>query len=120
MKITGDLSDDAVLGELGARLARTRLEQNVTQQQLAKEAGVSKATVERIETGREVRTGSLIRVLRAAGRLEALDSLFPEPLPNPIERARRRGKRRQRARSRGQASGDDLPWRWGAPDEPDR
>jgi transcriptional regulator with XRE-family HTH domain len=86
-----------VLDELGARLARTRLEQNVSQEQLASEAGVSKSTVERIETGREVKVTSLVRILRALGRLELLDQLLPEPLPSPIERARIQGRRRQRA-----------------------
>lgn len=117
MRIEPTVGDEAVLRELGARLARTRLEQNVSQQQLAKEAGVSKATVERIETGREVRTGSLIRVLRAVGLLEALDRLIPEPLPNPVERASRQGKRRRRARRRDEGSGPaDVPWQWGSDD----
>jgi transcriptional regulator with XRE-family HTH domain len=112
VKIENENSDRAVLDELGARLARTRLEQNTSQEQLATAAGVSKSTVERIETGREVKLSSFVRVLRALGRLELLDRLLPEPLPSPIERIRIQGKRRQRAaepRREGQPSG---PWRW--------
>lgn len=97
MKIENGNSDKAVLDELGSRLARTRLEQNVSQEQLAGEAGVSKSTIERIETGREVKVTSLVRILRALGRLELLDQLLPEPLPSPIERARLQGRLRQRA-----------------------
>lgn len=118
MKIEASLNDSAVLEELGQRLARTRLERNLSQERLATEAGVSKATIERLEAGEPVRSTSLIRVLRSLGRLEALDPLLPEPLPSPIERIRLQGRRRQRARSPrgGQREEGKGPWHWG--DEP--
>ncbi len=118
MKIEASLSDAAVLKELGERLARTRLERNLSQERLAIEAGVSKATVERLEAGEPVKSTSLIRVLRALGRLEAFDQLLPEPLPSPIERIRLQGRRRRRARSPRVEPGAEEkgPWRWG--DEP--
>ena len=52
MKLTTEMTDAAVLQELGARLHRRRIDANLTQAQLAEEAGVSKRTVERIEAGR--------------------------------------------------------------------
>lgn len=118
MKIEAANSDEAVLKEIGRRLARTRLERNLSQEQLALEAGVSKATIERLEAGEPVRSTSLIRALRALGRLDALDGLVPEPLPSPVERMRLRGRQRQRAGSprRRPASDEAEPWRWG--DEP--
>lgn len=118
MKIEASNSDQAVLEEIGERLARTRLERNLSQELLAKEAGVSKATVERLEAGDPVKSSSLVRVLRSLGRLEALDQLLPEPLPSPIERLRLQGRRRQRAGfpRAGQAAAEPGPWRWG--DEP--
>jgi transcriptional regulator with XRE-family HTH domain len=114
MRIENENSDKAVLDELGARLARTRLEQNVSQEQLASNAGVSKSTVERIETGREVKLTSLVRILRALGRLELLDQLIPEPLPSPIERARIQGRMRRRAAEsqRKDETEQPGPWRW--------
>lgn len=51
MHITNENDDETILAELGRRLARTRLERNISQQGLATEAGVSKRTVERIEAG---------------------------------------------------------------------
>ncbi len=118
MKIEASNSDSAVLEEIGKRLARTRLERNLSQERLALEAGVSKATIERLEAGEPVKSTSLIRALRALGRLDALDRLLPEPLPSPVERMRMRGRRRQRAGSPrgGQGSEQAEPWRWG--DEP--
>jgi putative transcriptional regulator len=97
VRIEANTPDDAVLGELGERLARTRLERNLSQEGLAREAGVSKRTVERLEAGEPVKSNSLIRILRGLGQLEALDRLVPEPLPSPIERLRSEGRRRRRA-----------------------
>lgn len=114
MKIEASNSDSVVLEELGERLARTRLERNLSQQQLAHEAGISKATIERLEAGEPVRSTSLVRVLRSLGRLDVLDRLLPEPLPSPVQRLQLRGKRRRRASApRGaKARKEASPWRW--------
>jgi transcriptional regulator with XRE-family HTH domain len=118
MRIEAENSDGTVLRELGSRLSRTRLERNLSQEQLANEAGVAKSTVERIEAGREVKLTSFVRVLRALGQLEDLDRLIPEPLPSPIERIRMQGRRRQRAtQARDQEGADEaVPWRWNVVD----
>lgn len=113
MRIESGNSDRAVLKEIGHRLARTRLERNLSQEQLATESGVSKATIERLEAGAPVKSTSLIRVLRSLGRLDSLDRLLPEPLPSPVERLRLQGRRRQRAGIPHEDGGEPGPWRWG-------
>jgi len=115
MKIDSSSSDSVVLREVGERLARTRLERNVSQQALADETGVSKATIERLETGQPVKSTSLIRVLRTLGLLDTLDRLVPEPLPSPVERLRLQGRRRLRAGAprAGHGKWETGPWRWG-------
>ncbi|HVY77879.1 MAG TPA: helix-turn-helix transcriptional regulator [Solirubrobacterales bacterium] len=122
MKIEASNSDSVVLAELGARLARTRLEQNLSQQSLAEEAGVSKATIERLEAGEPVKSTSLVRVLRSLGRLDALDRLLPQPLPSPVQRLRLQGRQRRRASSPrgGSARSEPSPWRWADDSAPDR
>lgn len=110
-------TDRAVLAELGGRLARTRLERNISQQQLAREAGLSKRTIERMEAGEESKLSNLVRVLRALDLLDRLDALVPEPLPSPIEQLKLRGRRRRRAgRATTRREEPAAPWRWG--DEP--
>ena len=123
MRIETGNTDDVVLGELGERLARTRLERNLGQGQLAVEAGVSKSTVERLETGEPVKMSSFVRILRALDLLDQLDRLLPEPLLSPIERLKTQG--RQRKRASGKRGGDpragegDEPgtWTWADPPE---
>lgn len=97
MTITNRMTDDAVLHELGKRLARQRLERNLTQQELAHEAGVSSRTISLIETGRSVTLGSLVRILRALETLDALNQMLPPRGPSPIEELARAGKPRERA-----------------------
>ena len=116
MKIDSFLTDDAVLAELGARLARTRLERNMTQLRLAEEAGVGRSVVQAIEGGEPVVATSLIRVLRALGLADALDRLVPEPAPSPTELLALQGRRRRRAAGTRATSTPEPrtgPWTWG-------
>jgi transcriptional regulator with XRE-family HTH domain len=117
MKITNSLSDDAVLEEVGRRMAATRIERHMTQAQLAEAAGVSKRTVERLEDGASTQLSNLIRCLRALDRLEGLERLLPEMPVNPIELLKRSGASRTRARSP-KAAPPNAPtvsagWSWG-------
>jgi transcriptional regulator with XRE-family HTH domain len=117
VKIERYMTDEAVLSELGERLERTRLERNLTQRELASEAGVERKAVQRIEAGESVKLVSLIRVLRALGLLEALDQLVQQPLPSPIELLKLHGRSRRRAsgerRKKAPARDSAAPWRWG-------
>lgn len=70
----------------------------MTQAQLAKAAGVSKRTVERLEDGTPTQLGNLIRCLRALDKLEGLERLLPETPINPIELLK--GHRIPRSRAR--------------------
>lgn len=111
MKIGNHQSDAAVLAELGSRLKRHRLQRNQTQQQLAEEAGVSKRTIERLESGGSAQLSNFIRICRALGMLERLEPLVPEPLPSPIEQLEWQGKQRRRA-SQGTTPPRGREWKW--------
>jgi len=113
MKITTQLSDQAILQELGGRLAGARIERDLTQAALAERAGVAKRTVERLESG-EVATqlSGFLRVCRALGLLDRLDVLLPESTPGPMAQLKRQGRRRRRATGRKKAQAD-TKWSWG-------
>jgi len=113
MKIENTLSEDSVLTELGRRLARRRLDKGLTQAALAAEAGISKSTVERIESGASTQLAKLIRLLRPLDLLDNVDILVPEQTASPIDLLKLHGKQRQRASSRQHDKAAEEPWTWG-------
>lgn len=113
MKFDTTTTDQAILKEIGERVAMVRLNQNFTQASLAEQAGVSKRTVERLEAGESVQTTSLIRLLRSLGLQQRLEALFPEPVPSPIAQLKLQGKKRQRASSKHSRSSKAKQWNWG-------
>ncbi|MBL7048259.1 MAG: helix-turn-helix domain-containing protein [Nitrospira sp.] len=112
MRITGLLTDDAVLAELGARIAGRRLELQLTQAVLAEQAGIAKRTLERMEAGHTSQLSTLVRVLRVLDAASGLDSLLPESGARPMDLLKRKGKVRQRASGLRAAKAKDKPWRW--------
>jgi len=105
-------TDDAVLAELGQRLAQRRIDARLTQAELAERAGVGKRTVERIEAGESAQMTSLVRIFRELELLTVLDELLPAAGPRPLDKLRHQGRRPQRVSKRGQLSPDD-DWTWG-------
>ena len=116
MKISPQLTDEAVLQELGGRLAGARIERNLTQAALAEQAGISKRTIERLESG-EVATqlSGFLRVCRALSMLERFETLLPEPVPGPMAQLKNAGRKRQRATGRKAVPGKAGKWIWGEP-----
>lgn len=114
-------NDKAILAEIGQRLSRRRLELNLTQAHLAKEAGVGKRTVERVEAGESTQLSTFVSLLRVLGLIDGLDSLLPEPEPSPMELLKMKGKQRQRASSPHEDTettnrvrdDEPAPWVWG-------
>jgi putative transcriptional regulator len=113
METTSDTTDAAVLQELGSRLARLRLQRNLTQAQLAREAGVSKRTLIRLEHGESSQVTNLIRVVRVLGLLGNLDAFVPPPVPSPIEQLRLRARERRRASPGAKKRRSPTEWSWG-------
>jgi DNA-binding XRE family transcriptional regulator len=114
MKITKQATDDAILGELGGRLAQIRLDWNLTQVQLAAQAGVSKSTVERLEAGAvATQLSGFIRVCRVLDLIGRFELLLPEPVPSPVAQLKQRGKKRRRASAARAVKPSAKNWQWG-------
>lgn len=79
------LSDKMIPLRIGNRLKQTRLRQNITQQSLAEETGVSLSSIKKIEKGEIGSFDTWLRVLRILGLLDALQPLVNEPQPSPSE-----------------------------------
>lgn len=99
------------------RLANIRLLRNMTQAQLARQAGLSIGTLVRLEKGEGVSLDTFIRVLTALGIQGNLTSLLPDPDVRPMERIRHTGAERLRARPSKKPT-DASNWAWGdSPEE---
>ncbi len=120
MQLANLTSDDAVLAELGHRLEQHRVARNRTQAELADEAGIGRATLQRIERGESVQLASMVKLLRALDLLGGIDAAVPASIDLPIaqlERERRTPRRRARGRRGAPPPATDAePWSWG--DEP--
>ncbi|MCA1766000.1 MAG: helix-turn-helix domain-containing protein [Desulfobulbaceae bacterium] len=112
MSISNLLTDEAVLVEVGHRIARKRIDRGITQAEMAEQAGVSKRTVERIEAGSSVQFTTIIRILRVLDLLPGLDLLFPESTARPMDLLKRKGKVRQRASGTKKMVPTDKKWSW--------
>jgi transcriptional regulator with XRE-family HTH domain len=112
MKISELLTDEAILAETGRRVSHRRLDLQMTQADLAEQAGVSKRTVERIEAGASAQMSSMVRIFRVLGLLQGLDRMIPEAGPSPMELLKRKGRQRQRASGSRVSDSSVEPWSW--------
>ena len=113
MKITPALTEATTLTELGERTQRYRVGLNLSQAELAKRAGVSQRTVERLEAGNSMQLDKLVRILSALGLSANLDQLIPEANIRPIQLAGSKSEVRHRSYKRGGATPKKHGWVWG-------
>ena len=83
--LIGSLTDVEILIELGSRLRAYRLQQNQTVVDVADRAGLNRNTVVNAEAGRNPRLETVVRLLRAYGRLETLNAFLPPAGVSPLE-----------------------------------
>lgn len=112
MQINQILTDEAVLVEIGERISRRRIELELTQADLARQAGVAKRTVERIESGASAQMISMIRIFRVLDMLQNLERLIPETRPGPMNLLKSKGKIRKRAPKSDKQPSSQKPWTW--------
>lgn len=66
-------SDDAIISKIGNFVRQERLDQHITQQQLAIKSGINRTTLSELELGRRCHLLTLIQVLRILNKLQILD-----------------------------------------------
>jgi transcriptional regulator with XRE-family HTH domain len=82
--------------KLGEQIRDLRLRQNIHQEQLAEQAGVALNAVKHLESGKGATLSSLVKILRALGRADWIDTLAPPVSISPIQMLKAK-PRRQRA-----------------------
>ena len=82
--ITAGSADSEILRELGARLRAYRIQQEFTVEELATRAGLSALTLLKAEQGGNPTLRTLLRLLRALGRIDLAESMLPAPPASPL------------------------------------
>ena len=84
-----------IVAALGRELETVRLQHNISQAELAREAGVSRRTITRMAEGKAMSLDSFVRVLKALKLLDNLAMLLPDTSVSPVEMAAHANERGQ-------------------------
>lgn len=103
-----DLTAIAIAEKIGERLKQARLNQNLTQSEVADLAGVSRKTVLNAEKGK-VQLDIMIEILMVLNLAEQIDLFIPEQEISPLQLAKLQGKKRQRASSQRSNNNEETP-----------
>jgi DNA-binding XRE family transcriptional regulator len=90
------MTDRAIAQEIGQRIEQMRLEQNLTQQYVADEIGLSRLSYRKLVEGAG-KFVNVIAVLRVLGRLDLVTGFVPEVISSPMQQLNMKGRQRQRA-----------------------
>ena len=101
-------TDLALLVSLGSFIRQQRLQQNKTQGQLAKEAGISRSTLSLFEKGENTGILVFIQVLRSLKLLQLLEIFQMKQQVSPLALAKLERSKRLRA-SRGETGRKKSP-----------
>lgn len=106
------MSDKALAEYLGKFVRHHRMEQNKTQDELSKAAGISRSTLSLLERGETVTVTTLIQVLRVLDQLAVLSAFEVVETISPLALAKLQKEKRQRARSKSgnDENKDDINW----------
>ncbi|MBE6367209.1 MAG: helix-turn-helix transcriptional regulator [Lentisphaerae bacterium] len=89
-----------VMLSIAQRAKALRLEQNITQQELADKVGIAIGTVKRFEKSGEIQFNHLLRIALVLGRLDEFSDIFaPADIPYSLYELKN-DKPRQRARKK--------------------
>lgn len=113
MDIERTTRTEVVLTEIGERIRRLRIDQGMTQAELAERAGIGLRTLQRLENGTAAtQLSSVIKVSQSLGLEKRLDALIPGPEMSPIALLQLKTGVRKRASGKKptKAAGS---WKWG-------
>ena len=83
-RISPAATDPEIAAELGRRIRAHRTRQRITLNDLARQAGISRLTLGKLERGENATVETLLRVLRALRQLDPLDALLSLPAVSPL------------------------------------
>ena len=104
-----EMSNTAIIGLIGKYVKQQRLDKNITQEQVAEDAGVNRWTVGKIERGDSITLLSLIQILRALDLLNVFEKFQYERKISPIEMVKFESTK-IRARGKNTTDKDKSEW----------
>ena len=104
------MSDKKLAMHIGAFIKHHRMEQNKTQEVLAKTAGISRSTLSLLERGETVTLATLIQVLRVLDKLFVMEVFSVQQDISPLMLEKKKKKRRKRASGKGNVTKNQNDW----------
>jgi len=106
------MSDKALSETIGAFIKHNRLNQNKTQNEVSKDAGISRSTLSLLERGETVTLSTIIQVLRVLDLLYIMSVFEVNNQISPIEYAKLQKNKRKRASNKklNTNTNEDLGW----------
>ncbi len=106
--MTTNSTSSALAEAIGERLKQARLNQDLTQSEVAKIAGVARKTVLNAEKGK-VQLEIFIAIMIALNLTNQLDLFLPQPEISPLQLAKLQGRKRQRASGQRHDNNEEKP-----------
>jgi len=109
-----NISNTAIVTELGKILRQVRLQQNLTQEKLAGKTGLSRSAIYEMENGKTATSLiTVVQVLRALHQLHVFDTWKATDQPPPLRMAKQNNKTRLRAsQTMNQGKREENEWDW--------
>lgn len=79
------LAHEDIFEQIGLKLKIMRKAYGYSQQDLAKQAGLGRTTIFRIEKGESMSLDAIVRILKVYGVLDRLDALLASPTKSPMQ-----------------------------------
>lgn len=98
-----------IVQELGERIKQLRLNADLTQQDIAELAGISRKVVIQAEKGK-AQLETIVAILVALGLDKQLDLFIPPTPPSPIQLVKNQSNQRRRASGKRRVKSDPLSW----------
>lgn len=89
-------SDEAILRQISNFVKQKRIDQHLTQQELARNAAMSRSTISLLERGENISLTNLIKILRILDALYVFEQFQVQPQVSPILLAKQAQKKRKR------------------------
>lgn len=104
-------SDVTILQEIGEFIKSRRIDQNLSQNEVATKAAISRSTLSLAEHGENISLVNLLKILRVLNALYVFEEFRTQHVISPLQLAREDERRRKRA-SRSNTQTDNYKVEW--------